>query len=142
MSDKITNTPHATPPQSPLPASAEYLPLLKPVFHGLNWTKQANNLLHIDFQIKSLLITSIFPDDLTVSEASFWTQASSSAWMPQRPLCMLPKFAINCCWKHSCLILSPLLSPPFPLKQQGRNRNSILHLTLDFEPLSDVMNIA
>lgn len=132
MSDKITNTPHSTPPQNPLPASAEFLPVLKPLFHGLNWTKQANNLLRIDFQIKSLLITSIFPADSTVSEASFLAQTSSSVWMPQSPLCVPPGFAINYCWKHAGLILSPLLSPPFPLTQQGRNRNTILHLTLDF----------
>lgn len=136
MSDKITNTPHSTPPQNPLPASAKFLPALKPVFHGLNWTKQANNLLRIDFQIKSLLITSIFPADSTVSEAGFLAQTSSSAWMSWSPLCVPPRFGINYCWKHPGLILSPLLSSLFPLTQQGRNRNTILHLTVDFWPLS------
>lgn len=106
MSDKITNTPHSSPPQNPLPALAGFLPVLNPVFQGLNWTKQANNLLHIDFQIKSLLITSIFPAGSTALEPSFVAQTSSSAWMPGSHV--LPRFAINFCWKHSGLILSPL----------------------------------
>lgn len=129
MSAKITNTPHSTPPQNPLPASAEFLPVLKRVFHGLNWTKQANNLLRIDFQIKSLLITSIFPADSTVLEASFLAQTSSSAWMPQGPLCVLPRFAINYCWKHSGLILSPLL--PAPLSPHTARKKQKHHSSLD-----------
>lgn len=137
MSDKIANTPHSTPPQKPLPASAEFLPVLKPVFHGLNWTKQANNFPCIDFQIKSLLITSIFPADSTASEASFPSQTSSSAWMPQTPLCVL-RCAINYCWKHSGLIPSPFLSPLLPLTQQGRNRNLALPDTEFLTSVGDV----
>lgn len=117
MSDKI-NTPHSTPPQNPLPASAEFLPVLTPVFHGLTWTKQANNLFCIDFQIKSLLITSIFPADSAVSETSFLAQTSSSAWMWWSPLHVPPQVAIKY-WKHACLISSPFLSSPlFPSRSK------------------------
>lgn len=140
MSDKITNTPHSTPPQNPLPASTEFLPVLKPVFHGLNWTKQANNLLPIDFQIKSLLITSIFPADSTISVASFLAQTSSSAWMLWSPLCVLPRFAINYCWKHSSLILSPLLSHSF--SPHAARKKLKYHSSLDIGFLTSLSDVS
>lgn len=42
---------------------------------------------------------------------------------------MLPTFAINYCWEHSALILSPLLSPP--VSPHAARKKQKYHPSLD-----------